>query len=142
MVSPATLAVGAVVAALIGFTIYFRRELGETGVFVGSGLGALGRGLQQFGAGAGGGIGQFVTGAFSPKIRPEFVPTVGFKLELPFGIGGSGATEDDRLGGRSDGIGFSPSPMIGRIGEPPIPSDVRSGAREPRVFQEGAWRIL
>ena len=118
MVSPATLAVGAVVAALIGFTIYFRRELGETGVFVGSGLGALGRGLQQFGAGAGGGIGQFVSGAFSPKIRPEFVPTIGFKLELPFGIGesnapgGFGATEDVRYGGR--------------ISEPPIGGGVRS----------------
>ena len=144
MVSAGTIITGSIIAAVLGFTIYFRRELGEAGTQIGGGLGALGKGLQQFGAGAGGGIGQFISGAFSPKIRPEFVPTVGFKLELPSAVGEvpSGCYvkplfEDCREGYYQQQSGLHaiccPEGNIGGGGAPDDRQGGRGGGIPPRV---------
>ena len=149
MVSVALIVTGAIVAAVLGFTIYFRRELGETGTQIGGGLGALGKGLQQFGAGAGGGIGQFISGAFSPKIRPEFVPTIGIKTEFPelppwrwFPSSAPQAAPDDRQGGRTENVNVQTlsrgrEGIVVGHGRSPIGSFVKStdrqGARTERL---------
>ena len=122
MVNPALI----VAAAIFVGIIFIRKEIGETGVELGRAFGGLGTGLGTLGKG----IQTFVSATLSPKIRPELVPTLGLKLELPFGIGGSGAP-DDREGGRTEVAALPP-----RIGEPPIRgpiSDVRSGARAERL---------
>ena len=117
-----------VAAAFVGI-IFIRKELGETGAALGSlGVG-LGTGLSSVGRG----IQTFVSSILSPQIRPALVPTLGLKLELPFGIGGNNsfgfprapAAVDDRQGGRNVNVG-----SIGREGLPPTStSDVRSGGR-------------
>ena len=158
-------------AAVLVAVVYFRREFGETGVFLGRGLSAFGTGFQTA-----------LSSVLSPQITPKFLPTIGLNIVGSGGFGGEGgcflkpflqdcpsgyhiggwlgseccpdtniggygsgapASSDDRQGGRNINVGAS-----GRQGLPPQPMVVpigRLGAREPReqrVFSEGAFRVL
>ena len=128
MVNPALI----IAAAIFVGVIFIRKEIGETGVElgraatgIGLGLGTLGRGIQTF-----------VSSILSPRIRPELVPTLGLKLELPYGIGGSsgpigGGDDDDRQGGRNINVG-----SVGRQGLPPTP--MIAGGRRRLTDRAGA----
>ena len=68
MVNLGLLIAGAVLAGVV----FFRREIGEAGSLIGRGFGEFGTGIRTG-----------VSAITSPSIRPEFVPTVGLKIEGP-----------------------------------------------------------
>jgi len=77
---------GLILAAVFAAVVFFRKEIGETGTFLGTGFERLGRGVQ-----AG------VSALASPSIRPEFVPKLGLdisELKLP---GSCGPNENGEL---------------------------------------------
>lgn len=90
---------GLILAGVLAAVVFFRKEIGETGTFLGRGFGEFGTGVQRG-----------ISALTSPSIRPEFVPTVGFKTELP-GQCGPGENMELKLpwvSCRPGGVGSGP----------------------------------
>ena len=97
MVNLGLLIAGAVLAGVV----FFRREIGEAGTLIGKGFGEFGTGVRTG-----------VSALTSPSIRPEFVPTLGFKTELPgsCGPGENGELKSPFTSCRPGGV--SPNPFL------------------------------
>ena len=90
-----------IAGAVLAGVVFFRREIGEAGTLIGGGFGAFGKGVQTG-----------ISALTSPSIRPEFVPTIGFKTELPgsCGPGENGELKAPWVSCRPGGV--SPNPFL------------------------------
>lgn len=81
------LGIGTIVMVPFILDIVQKKTLGTNIATLGWGLGTFlgttGQGARLWGTGVGTGIQEFISRAFSPQIRPAFVPEIGFRLDVP-----------------------------------------------------------